>query len=55
MIIVSKEEAREIRERFPFAAICRTVKQKNKRHRYFASEEKEVLGFIDKYRYKTNC
>lgn len=52
MVLISKEEAKEVRKRFPFAHIYRTARQKSKRHRYWCSEEPEVLNLIDRMRVK---
>ena len=52
MVLISKEEAKEVRKRFLFAHIYRTARQKSKRHGYWCSEEPEVLNLIDRMRVK---
>lgn len=50
MIAVTKDEVEVIRERFPYAHIVRTMKQKSKRHRYFCEEAKPVMRYLAKSR-----
>ena len=50
LIVISKEEALEIRKRIPSVHIHRTAKQKSKRHNYFVEESYKVLALIQKLR-----
>ena len=50
MILINKEEAEIIRERFPKTHIVRTMKQKSKRRRYYCEEHKSVIRFLENYR-----
>jgi hypothetical protein len=50
LIVISKEEALEIRRRIPSVHIHRTAKQKSQRHRYFVEESYKVLALIQKMR-----
>lgn len=54
MILINKEEAMAIREKFKNAAITRTVKSKSKRHKYYCEERPAILAFLKKYRDKKN-
>lgn len=50
MVLVTKEEARQVRIRFSYAHVYRTSKQKSKRHRYWCSEEPDVLEYLRRMR-----
>lgn len=54
MIVINKEEAAAVREKFPEAHIVRTMKHKTKRHRYYCEETSRVLKFIDSMRHPEN-
>lgn len=53
MILVNKEEAMAIRERFPDTSVYRTCKQKSRRHRYYAAEELGILKLVARMRKTT--
>lgn len=46
MIPVTKEEARILRELFPEYTVTRTMVQRSKRHRYYATESEEMMRAI---------
>ncbi len=50
MILVNKEEAKAIREKYPYVALKRTCKQKTKRGRYYCEERPEVTNFLYHFR-----
>lgn len=50
MVLVNKEEAAEIRKRYPKCALVRTCKQRSKRGRYYCEERPDVLAFLNKFR-----
>ena len=51
MVTISKEEAGEIRLRFPSRGhVIRLEKRDSKRHHYLVSEEPAVLKFLSQYR-----
>lgn len=54
MVAITKDEAQMIRERFPYAHIVRTMKQKSKRHKYFCEESRKVIAFLADVRSKQN-
>lgn len=46
MISVTKDEARILRGLYPEYKITRTMVQRSKRHRYYATEEEELMRAI---------
>lgn len=50
MIRIDKAEAQYLRERFPDITITRTMKQRSKRHRYYAEESRKVLQALAQFR-----
>ena len=50
MILINKEEATAIREKFPNTNIVRTMKQKSKRHKYYCEENRGVVRFLNSIR-----
>ncbi len=50
MILVNKEEAKAIREKYPYVALKRTCKQKTKRGRYYCEERADVMNFLYYFR-----
>lgn len=51
MVRISKEEAEEIRLRFPNGGhVIRLEKYDSKRHHYLVSEEPAVLKFLEQFR-----
>ena len=52
MVLITKQEKHEIRQRFPKVWITRTMKQRSKRHRYYCEEAPAVMRFLDRLRGK---
>lgn len=52
MVLITKQEKDEIRQRFPKVWITRTMKQRSKRHRYYCEEAPAVMRFLDRLRGK---
>lgn len=50
MILINKDEAAALRERYPGVHIVRTMKQKSKRGRYYCEETPKVMRFISEIR-----
>lgn len=50
IILINKEEYQKIKERFPDVHIRRTVKQKSKRGRYYCTERRDVMNYLNKIR-----
>lgn len=50
MIMINKQEADTIRERYPNVHIVRTCKQKSKRHRYYCEEAPGAMALLHKLR-----
>lgn len=50
MVVVNKDEAAWIRAHIPAAVITRVNRQKPRRYRAYASEEPEVLRFLEEVR-----
>lgn len=50
MILISKEEAKVIREKYPNVSITRTMKQHSKRGRYYMTEDTRAMKEIEKMR-----
>lgn len=50
MILINKEESEQIRNRFPYAHIVRTMKQNSKRHRYYCEESPKVVNYLNTLR-----
>lgn len=50
MILVNKQEAFAIREKFPEIQLVRTMRQKSKRGRYYVEEASRVVRFVNKLR-----
>lgn len=46
MIRVTKEEARILRELYPDYKVTRTMIQRSKRHRYYATENEDMMRTI---------
>ena len=46
MVLINAEEKKAISERFPNVHICRTVRQKSKRHRYYMEETKSAMRLL---------
>ena len=46
MIPVTKEEARVLRELYPEYKVARTMVQRSKRHRYYATEKEGMMRAI---------
>jgi len=46
MIPVTKDEARVLRELYPGYTVVRTMVQRSKRHRYYATEEEGMMRAI---------
>ena len=49
MILISKEEAEYLRQKFPNLNIVRTMKAHSQRHRYYAEESQKVLTALKNY------
>ena len=50
MVVITKEEAMEIKKRFPNVHIVRTMKHKSNRHRYYCEENWKVMRFLNEKR-----
>lgn len=50
MIMINKAESEAIRERFPSVHIVRTMRQDSNRHRYYCTEDRRVMRFLDRFR-----
>lgn len=50
MILISKDEAMALRDRFPDTNIVRTMRQRSKRHRYYCEESKNIMRFLNALR-----
>lgn len=50
MILINKEESEQIRAKFPYAHIVRTMKQNSKRHRYYCEESPKVTSYLNELR-----
>lgn len=50
MILISKVERDLIKSRFPKAYIIRTCKSKSDRHKYYCTEDRKVMSFLDRLR-----
>lgn len=50
MILISKDEAKIIRQKYPNVAITRTMKQHSKRGRYYMTEDTRAMKEIEKMR-----
>lgn len=50
MILVNKEEAKAIREKYPNVPLKRTCKQRSKRGRYYCEERPDVMNFLNHFR-----
>lgn len=46
MILITKDEAEQVRKLYPDAEIVRTCKQKSKRHKYYLPECRPYLRII---------
>ncbi len=55
MVLISKEEKKAIREKFPKVNIVRTMRQKSKRHRYYCEEAPQVMRYLSDLRRKGVC
>ena len=50
MVLVTKKIKKKKKKKFPYAHVYRTSKQKSKRHRYWCSEEPDVLDHLRRMR-----
>ena len=50
MILINKEESEQIRRKFPYAHIVRTMKQNSKRHRYYCEDSPRVMNYLNELR-----
>ena len=50
MILITKKEAKVIREKFPNVSITRTMKQHSNRGRYYMTEDARAMKEIEKLR-----
>lgn len=50
LVLINKDEATAIRERFHDVCITRTSIQNSKRHRYYVTEDRRVMRFLDDMR-----
>lgn len=50
MILISKEEAKVIRKKYPHVSITRTMKQHSNRGRYYMTEDAKAMKEIEKMR-----
>lgn len=50
MTLINKEESEQIRSKFPYAHIARTMKQDSKRHRYYCEESPRVMNYLNELR-----
>lgn len=48
--MINEEEKRVIAERLPHVHICRTVRQKSKRHRYYMEEDRNAMKLLRRLR-----
>lgn len=46
IILISKDEYKKIREKFPELHIRRTVSQKSKRGRYYMTERRDAMAYL---------
>lgn len=46
IILINKEECKEIKKRFPNLHIRRTVSQKSKRGRYYMTERRDAMEYL---------
>ena len=50
MVLINEEEKQVISKRLPNVHICRTVRQKSKRHRYYMEEARSAMKLLYKLR-----
>lgn len=52
MILVTKQEAKIIRQKFRYLQVSMSMRQKSKRKKYYAPETPEIISFLNEYRTK---
>lgn len=52
IVPITKEEKKELSERFPKASFVRTMKQDSKRGHYYCVEEKNIMRCLNEIRRK---
>lgn len=50
MILISKQEASVVRDKFRDAAIYVTMRQKSKRKKYYTEERRDILALLHRMR-----
>ena len=50
MVVITKDEAKYMRENLKDVLIVRTAKQRSKRHKYYMTEETKAMKILDAYR-----
>lgn len=50
LVLINEEEKRVIAEQLPHVHICRTVRQKSKRHRYYMEEDRNAMKLLRRLR-----
>lgn len=52
IVPITKEEKKELSERFPKASFVRTMKQDSKRGHYYCVEERNIMKYLNEIRSK---
>lgn len=50
LILVTKHEAKIIRQRFRHLQVSMSMRQKSKRKKYYAPETQEIISFLNEFR-----